>query len=319
MKNRPRGNRPSTARRVLGAVLITLTMLGTMPAMAARSSALPTIEPDEAGFGHEHQRPDREYTLEIDPKLRSFARLVEAAMDEDAASFLDLSPEDRVRVQRRTERKMLRCEQRGCRATNRFFERQGLSFDVERALEIAELYESLRDDGYSEDEIANTMIQAGGMEYELHETDREVSDVYYGCQKNCKYVYQIETIAAFTVYSSSLAGCTLLGPGAPFCIAAATWAYVQALELAGRRANDCLDRCDELYGEDGSATTGTCEEDSDCGTNQWCDKGIFFGLGYNECKDKKEEGKACSRDGVCLSDCCKFYWYHWECRPASKC
>ncbi len=63
-----------------------------------------------------------------------------------------------------------------------------------------------------------------------------------------------------------------------------------------------------------------CTHDSDCASDEYCWKGPL-GVGANECRPKKANGKYCSRDGKCLSDCCKFNLWDFgsTCRPANQC
>lgn len=68
-----------------------------------------------------------------------------------------------------------------------------------------------------------------------------------------------------------------------------------------------------------------CTSDAGCPSDQYCWKGPL-GIGDNECRDKKSVGEACSRDGKCLSGCCKVNlnpFSQWplggSCRPAGQC
>lgn len=63
-----------------------------------------------------------------------------------------------------------------------------------------------------------------------------------------------------------------------------------------------------------------CNDDGDCPNTQYCWKGPL-GVGENECRDKKSVGEPCSRDGKCLSDCCKFNLWDFgsTCRAANEC
>ena len=60
-----------------------------------------------------------------------------------------------------------------------------------------------------------------------------------------------------------------------------------------------------------------CSDDDDCAADEWCDRVLL--VGFNQCVPKRTEGYACTRDEQCQSDCCKFYWIWWECRPADRC
>jgi len=53
------------------------------------------------------------------------------------------------------------------------------------------------------------------------------------------------------------------------------------------------------------AISGYCEADSDCGTNQFCDKGTALGVGTNQCKPGHQDHfRICSRGEQCASGFC---------------
>ena len=77
----------------------------------------------------------------------------------------------------------------------------------------------------------------------------------------------------------------------------------------------CIEEC---YGiEDDS-----CGWDADCPADDYCWTGVL-GIGKNECRPEKAEGKTCARDGQCQSGCCKYHLpsnpLSQVCRPSSKC
>ena len=61
-----------------------------------------------------------------------------------------------------------------------------------------------------------------------------------------------------------------------------------------------------------------CEENRDCDNDEYCNKGVA-GIGTNVCKKKLAQGKACTKDHQCKSDCCKLYNFKLQCRPTNKC
>ena len=293
------------------AVLMVFTMLSE-PAMAATR----TLNPDEIDA---ISIDETERLAEFRLRVGELTSLVAQLMDLSATDYLAKSEEEQTALKRKVKRLRQRCEEQGCFISDATFSRLGVAFNVELAAEILARYDALLNEGYSSERIASAVFKAGGMEYQLHETDYEPNDAKSACIDDCAKVFAVQAAAALVTYTSALAACTLTGPGWPFCVASATWAYAVAIDAANDKLQNCQDDCEDKYGEGGSATDTYCESDSDCASDEWCDKGVVLGIGVNECKPKKEEGKACSRDGVCLSDCCKFYWWRWECRPANKC
>jgi Cys-rich repeat protein len=61
-----------------------------------------------------------------------------------------------------------------------------------------------------------------------------------------------------------------------------------------------------------------CEDDSDCGSGQYCNKGVA-GIGSNVCKSKLSNGDACTKGRQCKSGCCKVFKFKLQCRPSNKC
>lgn len=140
------------------------------------------------------------------------------------------------------------------------------------------------------------------------------------CEGECENAYNKETDMATAVYIGEGLICILSGAAGPIayavCIAAATTKMAIAITNAERHREDCIAVCN---GEDPS---NECYTDSDCPSSDFCFKGTLT-IGANSCKEKKEEGKVCSRDGKCKSGCCKYnFWANpvsMVCRPASKC
>ncbi len=252
-------------------------------------------------------------------QVQEFTGLVAQLMNLSVEDFLAKPMSERRRVMRQLNRMQKICKKQGCDSSEEAFEVMGLVFDPELAGAILDSYDVMLTQGHSTENIASEVFKVGMMDYRLHETDYESNDSESSCVEDCAKVFAVQAGSALVTYTTALAACTLTGPGWPFCVASASIAYGLALDGANTRLEQCKDDCEERYGDGSSSDDSYCEEDSDCDSDEWCDKGVIFGIGVNECKPKKEVGKACSRDGVCQSGCCKFYWWRWECRPSSKC
>jgi len=196
----------------------------------------------------------------------------------------------------------------------------GVAVEIANLAELRTSLTTLLSQGITEAQIVSSTVKVGGSEYTFHviEDDGSCGEDCEACMDDCRQTYEIEALTAWWTYVSALAACTLTGPGWPICVASATFAYAEAVYLAGEDAEECVEECEETYG-DGSNGESYCEEDEDCATDEWCDRGVILGIGQNECKPLKEEGEICTRDGQCESDCCKFYWYFWQCRPSDRC
>jgi hypothetical protein len=64
----------------------------------------------------------------------------------------------------------------------------------------------------------------------------------------------------------------------------------------------------------GLAGEPICEEDEDCNTNEYCDKGTLS-VGRNLCKSLKAIGEACTRSAQCVSGRCDI----GQCKTADEC
>ena len=53
-------------------------------------------------------------------------------------------------------------------------------------------------------------------------------------------------------------------------------------------------------------------------TDEYCWKGPL-GIGENECRNQKADGKNCGNDDACLSGCCNFNLFGSECAVPNKC
>jgi len=213
--------------------------------------------------------------------------------------------------------KGVKCMAPGCPGLQHHLQRFGVGIEVADLAELRITMEELLAAGWTPEALADSIVQTG-MDYGFQQLNEvSVSEDLEACLDDCKQTYLYAAAGALVGVTSALAACTLTGPGWPACVAAALFGYAEAIHLAGRLADECAEVCEEDYG-DGSSNS-YCSDDGDCASDEWCDMGLILGLGQNECKEHKELGDVCTRDGQCASDCCRFYVYFWQCRPASKC
>ncbi|UJR86243.1 dickkopf-related protein [Sandaracinus amylolyticus] len=157
----------------------------------------------------------------------------------------------------------------------------------------------------------------GWIEYELDQIDPEgTEDVSDACILDCQRRFATAAALALQAYIASLAAATIAGPAWPVLVIAATAAYSYALYEANEANEDCIAECE------GIPPTDYCEEDSDCADDEYCWTGVL-GVGMNECRPKKDEGRTCSRHGQCESGCCRLHVptnpVSRVCRPSDRC
>lgn len=141
------------------------------------------------------------------------------------------------------------------------------------------------------------------------------------CIDECNDAYDDAALVAEAVYIQQNIACILAAPatggiGTLLCGAAALTELAITMAVADKNRDDCIDVCYGLNPD------GECSDDWDCDDSEFCWKGPA-GLGDNECRDKKELGQVCSRDGKCESGCCKYdFWVNpiqFTCQPAQDC
>ncbi len=252
---------------------------------------------------------------EPDPLVVHFAGVLQVTMGAQSEAFMRMSFAERVAFTKGL--KGVTCMAPGCPALRNHLQRFGVGIEVADLAELRISLEELMAAGWTPEALDDSIVQTG-MDYGFQQLNEvTVSEDLEACLDDCQQTYLYEAAGALVAVTSALAGCTLTGPGWPACAAAALYGYAQAIHLAGNVAEECVEACEDTYG-DGSDET-YCSDDGDCASDEWCDMGVILGLGQNECKEHKELSDICTRDGQCASDCCKFYVYFWQCRPASKC
>lgn len=145
--------------------------------------------------------------------------------------------------------------------------------------------------------------------------DDELTD----CLRDCDDEYRKKhntSVAIFAIETAVCTGLVVFPPASLGCFAGAMADSMRRELEAADAFDDCKDRC---FGLD---PDGECEADADCAPDEWCDKGTA-GIGDNVCKPDKSIGQVCSRDGKCLSGCCKYDFFQhplsMTCNPANDC
>jgi len=150
------------------------------------------------------------------------------------------------------------------------------------------------------------------------ETELDLSDLGVDpCEQACHNAYVAVAIIIIAVYLAAMAVAVATFPFGIILAQIATAELNRALAQAQAERDICLAECDGTVGNlDFCGEWDVCEED------EYCWKGPL-GIGADECRPKKGEGKVCSSHDKCLSGCCKYHvWSHpvsKTCRPASKC
>jgi hypothetical protein len=144
------------------------------------------------------------------------------------------------------------------------------------------------------------------------------------CIDNCNDGYDDAAIVAELIYIKENILCVLAasggGPAAPIiaigCGAAALTELAITMAIADDHRDDCIDACN------GVNPDGECSYDWDCEDSEYCFEGLAS-LGNNTCRDKRELGQVCSRDGKCESGCCRYdFWvnpFQMTCQPFQEC
>ncbi len=205
-----------------------------------------------------------------------------------------------------------------------------LGSDPELLDQMELLLTEIRDDhglkGASPDDVRyvfQTVFESDGGTYVVEEAVKdELEDPAGGfCEDACRDAHIYAVILAVTVFILEVAVGVLAGLlFLPLGVLVIMWAAAQlnyALALARAALERCLAACEGID-FDGK----TCGDDEVCTDSEYCWKGVL-GIGKEECRPKKAQGKVCSNDDHCQSGCCKLHaWTNpvsKTCRPASAC
>lgn len=150
-------------------------------------------------------------------------------------------------------------------------------------------------------------VLAFSMEYTLHPIE-ECTSEECECTATCDDEYRAAINAAGYEWVAEVWGFQLLGA------VIGTVTYIDDAAEAYDEYIECVEACTDTVIEE-------CEEDNDCPSDQYCMHPL--GNPFKRCRDKKSLGEVCSRDGKCLSGCCKYHFFSnplsMVCRPSDKC
>ena len=137
------------------------------------------------------------------------------------------------------------------------------------------------------------------------------------CTAACYAIYMAGLVIALGFFIAAMAVAVVTFPWGLILAAVAIAVFDRAVAELQAALAVCLAECDGTVGDlDFCGDWDVCEEDEYCWTG-------ILGIGDDECRPKKENGKVCSKHEKCLSGCCKYHFPSHPvskvCRPASKC
>ncbi len=155
----------------------------------------------------------------------------------------------------------------------------------------------------------------GAIENEIHDIDGDVDTTVDACEALCIAEYSVAASAAVAAYIGELIAAVAAGPAGPVVAIIGLAQFNWTMAETQARLNRCMDECNGIFSDE-------CGWDPDCGNDEYCWKGVL-GIGENQCKPLKDEGKVCSRDGQCDTGCCKYHFWSnpvsQVCRPSDRC
>lgn len=147
--------------------------------------------------------------------------------------------------------------------------------------------------------------------------DEVALSLYDPCEQVCHNAYVAIAIVAIAVFAIAMAVAVVTFPFGLILASIAISLLNRTLAQAQAERDVCIAACDGVV-----LDIDLCGETQICSDDEYCWKGPF-GIGADECRSKKAEGKTCSTHEHCDSGCCKLHvWTNpvsKTCRPANKC
>ncbi|MCH9686021.1 MAG: hypothetical protein K0V04_31590 [Deltaproteobacteria bacterium] len=150
--------------------------------------------------------------------------------------------------------------------------------------------------------------------------DAELAAVTPGfdpCEQACHNAYVAIALIAMAIFVIEMAVAAATFPWGLIIAAFAVAQLNATLAEAQAERDECIAACDGII-----IDVDVCGGDSVCEQDEYCWTGVF-GIGDDECRPKKKQGKVCSNHAKCLSGCCKYHFLSHPvsktCRPANKC
>ena len=147
--------------------------------------------------------------------------------------------------------------------------------------------------------------------------DELVLSLYDPCEQACHNAYVATAMVALALFAIAMAVAVVTFPFGLLLAQVAIAMLNRTLAEAQAARDVCLAACNGVV-----LDIDLCGDADICDDDEYCWKGPF-GIGADECRPKKPEGKTCTSDDHCESGCCKLHvWTNpvsATCRPASKC
>ena len=159
--------------------------------------------------------------------------------------------------------------------------------------------------------------EAGAQLLETTVADEVVLAFYDPCEQLCINVYTAAATVAVAAFVIAMGVAVVTFPLGIILAQVAVAALNRALAVAQAERDVCIAACDgQVLDIDLCGDADICEDDEYCWTG-------VAGIGADECRPKKAQGRTCANHAQCLSDCCKLHvWSNpvsKTCRPANAC
>mgnify|MGYP000152976374 FL=1 len=171
------------------------------------------------------------------------------------------------------------------------------------------------DIGYLFDKALQT--EAGAQLLETSVGGELAMMLYDPCEQLCINIYTAAATIAVAAFVIAMGIAAVTFPFGIILAQVAVAALNRALAEAQAERDVCIAACDgEIIEVDLCGDADICEDDEYCWTG-------VLGIGADECRPKKNQGRTCANHEQCLSDCCKLHvWTNpvsKTCRPANAC
>ncbi len=203
---------------------------------------------------------------------------------------------------------------------------QHLGGDAEHLQQIGLLVNELRENHDLQKASPEDIRYVFELAFDTEEADEMVEEavvdevgvsLYDPCEQACHNAYVAIAIVAIAAFAIAMAVAVVTFPFGLILASIAISLLNRTLAQAQAERDICIAACDGIV-----LDLDLCGDTQICSEDEYCWKGPF-GIGADECRPKKAEGKTCSTHDHCDSGCCKLHvWSNpvsKTCRPANKC